>query len=301
MKFVFGLLTLFLATSTMAIDIELRPAPGGGVIITDEQGQEIYLQVLESGEILLPGIASTPEMDEAPICYNLTTGRIGNCPPGAVEGPEGPEGPPGPEGPQGVGGPEGPAGPPGPEGPQGVAGPAGPPGPEGPQGVEGLQGPEGPEGPTGPQGDQGPVGPVGPEGPSGVDVYAYIYNSGAQVVAIEADILFDSNGLLAGITHAPGTSSVLITETGVYEIDFSVSAVEPGQFTLFVNGTSLAGSTFGSGAGTQQNTGSVIADLTAGDVITLRNHTSAAAVTLQTLAGGTRTNVNASIRIKKLN
>jgi hypothetical protein len=33
----------------------------------------------------------------------------------------------------------------------------------------------------------------------------------------------------------------------------------------------------------------------------LVNHTSAAAVTLQTLAGGTQTNVNASIVIKKLN
>ncbi len=38
----------------------------------------------------------------------------------------------------------------------------------------------------------------------------------------------------------------------------------------------------------------------AGDIVTLRNHGSAAAVTLQTLAGGTRFNVNASILIKKL-
>jgi hypothetical protein len=37
-----------------------------------------------------------------------------------------------------------------------------------------------------------------------------------------------------------------------------------------------------------------------GDVFTLRNHTSAAAVTIQTLAGGTQTNSNASILIRKL-
>jgi hypothetical protein len=35
-------------------------------------------------------------------------------------------------------------------------------------------------------------------------------------------------------------------------------------------------------------------------VLTVRNHSSSAAVTLQTLAGGTQTNVNASILIEKL-
>jgi hypothetical protein len=58
---------------------------------------------------------------------------------------------------------------------------------------------------------------------------------------------------------------------------------------------------FGSGAGTQQNNGQVILTLVAGDVLTLHNHTSAAAVTLQTLAGGTVANVNASVLIRKLN
>ena len=53
--------------------------------------------------------------------------------------------------------------------------------------------------------------------------------------------------------------------------------------------------------GTQQNIGQAIITLAAGDSLTLVNHTSAAAVTLQTLAGGTQVNVNASLVIKKLN
>jgi hypothetical protein len=57
---------------------------------------------------------------------------------------------------------------------------------------------------------------------------------------------------------------------------------------------------YGSGAGTQQDNGQVILTLSAGDVLTLVNHSSAAAVTLQTLAGGTQTNVNASLLIEKL-
>ncbi len=102
------------------------------------------------------------------------------------------------------------------------------------------------------------------------------------------------------MTHAPGSSEITFTTAGDYEISFSVSAVEPNQFALFVNGAPLVGATYGSGAGTQQNNGMVIASFVAGDVVSVRNHSSPSAVTLQTLAGGTQTNVNASILIRKL-
>jgi hypothetical protein len=122
------------------------------------------------------------------------------------------------------------------------------------------------------------------------------------VVPLEADVTFDTNGILTpGITHAPGTSAIVVTVAGDYEVTFSVSSVEPSQFALFLNGAPVAGTVYGSGAGTQQNNGQAIIAIAAGDVLTLRNHTSAAAVTLQTLAGGTQTNVNASIVITKLN
>lgn len=131
--------------------------------------------------------------------------------------------------------------------------------------------------------------------------YAFVYNEGAQVVAIETDIQFDSNGLLStGITHAAGTSTITVATAGTYEVSFSVSGVEPAQFALFQNGSPVPGGIFGSGAGTQQNNGHVIIAVAAGDVLTLRNHSSAAAVTLQTLAGGTQINVNASIVIRQL-
>ncbi len=120
-------------------------------------------------------------------------------------------------------------------------------------------------------------------------------------MAIEADVAFDSNGVLtAGITHAPGSTNIAVVNAGTYKISYSVSGVEPGQFALFRNGAVVLGSTYGSGAGTQQNTGQVIVTAGAGDVLTLRNHSSASAVTLQTLAGGTQTSVNASVAIEKL-
>ena len=122
------------------------------------------------------------------------------------------------------------------------------------------------------------------------------------MVDLEADIPFDTNGVTTpGITHAVGTATITIATAGDYEVSFSVSGVEPCQFALFLNGGPIAHAIYGSGAGTQQNNGQTIVTLAAGDVLTLRNHSSTAAVTLQTLAGGTQTNVNASILIKKLN
>ncbi|WP_227590171.1 collagen-like protein [Bacillus velezensis] len=171
-------------------------------------------------------------------------------------------------------------------------------------GATGDIGPTGPAGATGATGVTGAAGVTGATGAtgSGLSEYAYVYNLSAETVAIEAPVIFDSTGITtAGITHAPGTAQIIVTTPGDYEVTFSVSGVEPNQFTLFVNGGPVTNTVYGSGAGTQQNNGQAIITLAAGDILTLVNHTSAAAVTLQTLAGGTQTNVNASIVLKKLN
>lgn len=190
------------------------------------------------------------------------------------------------------------------QGQQGVSGDAGAVGAQGPTGTAGAQGPAGSVGAQGPVGPAGAVGAQGPAGPAGAVAsreFAYVYNEGPAVVAIEADVPFDSNGVLsAGITHAPGGAGITFVTAGTYEVTFTLSGVEPSQMALFLNGASVAGAIYGSGAGTQPNTGQVIITADAGDVLTLRNHTSAAAVTLQTLAGGTQVNVNASILIEQL-
>ena len=174
----------------------------------------------------------------------------------------------------------------------------------GPTGIPGPTGNAGNTGPTGPccTGPTGATGGVGPTGGIGIaGQFAYIYNEGLQTVPIEDDVEFSANGLItSGITHAPGTNSVLFNVAGTYSITFSASGVEPNQFALFLNGIVVPGSVYGSGAGTQQNTGQVIVTIAAGDVLTLRNHSSAAAVQLQPLAGGTQINVNASLLIEQL-
>ena len=145
------------------------------------------------------------------------------------------------------------------------------------------------------------MGAPGPAGSGGLSDYAYVYNVGAQVVALEADVSFDSNGVLTpGITHSLGGTGITLANAGDYKISYSVSGTEPNQMALFVNGTLLTGTIYGSGAGTQQNTGQAIVAIGAGDILTLRNHTSAAAVGLASVIGGPQANVNASVTIEKL-
>jgi hypothetical protein len=146
----------------------------------------------------------------------------------------------------------------------------------------------------------GATGSTGAQGAVGSAQYTYVYNLAAQVVAIDADVIFDSNGPGIGFLHTPATSTIVATVTGDYSFDFSVSGVEPSQFALMRNGIAVAGGIYGSGAGTQQDDAHAIVHVNAGDVLTLRNHSSAAAVTLQTLAGGTQTNVNASLRVEQV-
>ncbi len=234
-------------------------------------------------------------------CGHQNHNRHENCSQCNKRGPIGHTGPVGPQGPIGHTGPVGPQGPIGNTGPAGPVGSQGPIGNTGPAGPVGSQGPIGNTGPAGPVGPQGPIGPIGPQGPTGTPEFGYVYNHSAQVVPIEADILFDTNGITTpGITHIPGTSQVQVNVTADYVVFFSVSTVEPGQFALFVNGVPIQGAVYGSGAGTQQNSGQVMLHLSAGDILTLRNHTSASAVTLQTITGGTQANVNASLAVVKL-
>ncbi len=106
--------------------------------------------------------------------------------------------------------------------------------------------------------------------------------------------------MTSGITHIAGTGDITLLNAGIYKVSFSVSGTEPNQMALFINGVVVPGTTYGSGAGTQQNSGQAILAVGAGGVLSVRNHSSAAAVGLATLVGGTQATANASVTIEKL-
>ena len=209
-----------------------------------------------------------------------------------VEGGGGPVGPIGPTGPAG--------GPTGAIGPIGATGHTGPTGPTGQNGSIGATGATGHTGNNGAIGATGVTGATGNNGTNGILAYGYVYAVTPQSVAIDAPVLFDTNGPLSNITHTPTSGSIVVANTGVYSVMFSVSGTESNQFAVFVNGSSNASAIYGSGAGTQQNNGQCILSLTASDSITLVNHSSASAVTLASIVGGTQANVTASVLIIRI-
>jgi hypothetical protein len=242
---------------------------------------------------------------QGPIGPVGATGAMGPMGSNGLDGAIGPVGPVGPVGPIGLQGPVGATGAMGPMGSNGLDGAIGPVGPVGPVGPIGLQGPVGATGAMGPMGSNGLVGAIGPTGATGVVSveYGYIYNLNATTVAIDAAVTFSDNGICtAGILHGLGSADITFVYPGDYKVLFSVSGTEPNQFALFINGapTPVPGSVYGSGAGTQQNNGQVILIIRENDVLQLKNYSSAAAVGLASVIGGTEANVNASILIQKL-
>jgi BclA C-terminal domain len=156
-------------------------------------------------------------------------------------------------------------------------------------------------GAAGSQGIQGIQGIQGVQGASASSEYAYIYNTTAQFVPLGNAVPFGANGVMtSGITHSPGSSFIFVNITGVYKIEFSASASQANQFSIFINGVSAAGSRYGTATASVQNTGSVIISLIAGDVVQLNNTGSPGSLNLLANTGGTQAAVNSSIMITKL-
>jgi hypothetical protein len=191
-------------------------------------------------------------------------------------------------------------GPTGAVGPTGVTGQIGATGPQGPIGATGAVGATGATG-AGATGSTGATGATGATGSSPASEYAYIYNVSAQFVTLGNAVSFDSNGLLSSnITHNLGSSFIFVNVSGLYKIEFSTSGAQANQFSVFLNGVSATGSRFGTATPNTQNTGVVLLNLNAGDVIQLNNTGSPSSVNLPAFNGGSLPAVNAFVLITKL-
>lgn len=137
--------------------------------------------------------------------------------------------------------------------------------------------------------------------------YGYFYNLAvSSTVAIAAPFPFDTNGpFTSGFLHTasatPATSApITIVNAGVYSVQYSVTVAEARQIALYLNGAVVAGTIYGQATGTSVTTAMAIITATAGSLLTLRNHLSAAALTLVTPSGGTASNATNSLLIKRL-
>ncbi|PKM76812.1 MAG: hypothetical protein CVU90_10320 [Firmicutes bacterium HGW-Firmicutes-15] len=99
--------------------------------------------------------------------------------------------------------------------------------------------------------------------------WGYVYQIGTQSVAIGSPIDFSNNGPLNAITHTPGTSSINISVTGVYNIAFAINTTNtnPQDWGVVVNGIIQAEFN----AAGQSITGIASLVLSSGDTVTIRN------------------------------
>ena len=125
--------------------------------------------------------------------------------------------------------------------------------------------------------------------------YGYIYNEAAEVVPVGADVTFDSNATMVGISfyagHLAGHHRRRRDLPGA--IRHLGHRGEPVRTLPQRHGD--PGKRVRHGRDRRRDRRARRRRRA-----TVRNHTSAGAVTLQTLAGGTQTNVNASLMIERL-
>ncbi|MGY6553014.1 MAG: hypothetical protein ACXIUM_00685 [Wenzhouxiangella sp.] len=65
-----------------AEEIRLQPAPGTRVVVTDASANSVRLEVSESGQLRIPGLATASTVDGGLICYDQATGVLGKGLPG---------------------------------------------------------------------------------------------------------------------------------------------------------------------------------------------------------------------------
>jgi hypothetical protein len=131
----------------------------------------------------------------------------------------------------------------------------------------------------GPAGPAGPPGPPGPPGPSesGIETFGYVYNLSCLLDAIiigGGAINFTNNGPLQGIIHSPKSSGIIVTQTGTYQIDYTifVTAGVGSCVALAVNGKIDHSTNIRSLVALGELSGTATLNLKAGDVITLINN-----------------------------
>lgn len=134
----------------------------------------------------------------------------------------------------------------------------------------------------------------------GFNIQGTFYSSNAQTVTTESEVIFDTaNSTNTGLGWAG--SQVIIQEDGIYKTFFFANTSVAAQFSFAINGIPYEPSTQGSNRGAGQISIRTLLELKSGDVITVKNHTSAnGSIGITTNNGGSQIGVNCILTMFKL-
>jgi hypothetical protein len=198
-------------------------------------------------------------------------------------------------------------------GDMGLRGDTGDTGDMGAQGLKGDTGAQGLKGDTGAQGLQGET------GPAFSPTFLHADSTVPQSLNQEDSVSFDQDTIQYGsIAHQANSPNIFIWSSGYYHVYFNVYHLEACQFTSFMNGVPVVGTTTGSPSGSSQNSTTYILYVSPSDVLgtptllsptgfaaklNLVNHTSFVPVVHLDLAAGSGSaspQITATITIFKL-
>ena len=138
--------------------------------------------------------------------------------------------------------------------------------------------------------------------PKGFNVHGTFYNKDLQIVNTELDVVFNEKSVDEGLYWDPlNPTQVKILTSGVYKIFFLCTTNTAAQFSISVNGIPLDYSTQGINRGAGQPTMRTITTLNQGDILTIKNHTSANGnIVISEYAGGKYKSLSAILTVFKL-
>lgn len=136
---------------------------------------------------------------------------------------------------------------------------------------------------------------------TGTDVYGSVYSTNTQIVQVNDSILFDYNQNLLNMTHTLGTGDLTVSKDGMYFFAILLESSQSCQFTIFVNGSPVASTTTGINKGASVLQLRQLIELKAGDIVSVRNYTSASgAVTIQQNPGGSLIGIDTEFILLRL-
>lgn len=139
--------------------------------------------------------------------------------------------------------------------------------------------------------------------------YAYVYNLADRTVNQGDSVIFDSTGVMSSnITHSNGSADIILSDAGIYIINFFTQGVYASAFVLFVNDVAVPGGSYESITDINDKSakeyGQIIINAKAGDKINLKNYspTGAHGIAYLKAAGkpGYPLSVNASLIIQQI-
>ncbi len=136
----------------------------------------------------------------------------------------------------------------------------------------------------------------------GFNIHGSFFNKLTQTVATEGNVVFNELNNVNGLTwDALNPDQVVVSEDGIYKIFFICTTGTQAQVAITINGTPLAYTIQGTNKGAGQLSTRTLVELKKGDIITIKNHTSAnGSIILTEHAGGSAQSLSALLTVFKI-